>query len=83
MRNVGGVKTKISPELSRFRKQVRHKTLRLVATGKIIKKDVCDCGNGPTQAHHLDYADPSDVQWLCRPCHVEAHRLIVTGGIRG
>ena len=50
-----------------------------VRYGKINKPDACPiCGKtGLIHGHHTDYSKPLDVQWLCQPCHVDAHH----GGI--
>lgn len=31
------------------------------------------CGSYDVEKHHADYDKPLDVQWLCRPCHLEHH----------
>lgn len=50
-------------------------------TGLLIKPDKCsDCGIEDTEAflegHHTDYSKPLDVVWLCKPCHLKAHKKI-------
>lgn len=47
-----------------------------VAQGK-MKRHPCEvCGEGPTEAHHDDYAKPLEVRWLCFVHHQEVHRAI-------
>jgi hypothetical protein len=48
-----------------------------VKSGLIKREEKCqECGKEcKTQAHHLDYAKPIDVQWICRVCHGEKHRI--------
>jgi C-5 cytosine-specific DNA methylase len=55
-----------------------------IATGKLIRPDVCEAcggigqpykdGRAPIQAHHCDYNKPLDVMWLCKGCHHDWHR---------
>ncbi len=41
-----------------------------------IKKENCvKCGNPESEKHHEDYSKPTEVTWLCRPCHVDFHKL--------
>jgi len=34
----------------------------------------CACGAETVEMHHPDYGRPLDVQWTCRPCHLELHQ---------
>lgn len=43
-------------------------------SGAIEKMDCCICGNKNTEAHHIDYSSPTNVTWLCRKCHKNAHK---------
>jgi len=46
--------------------------------GKIGRADVCEgCGSSecPVEKHHLDYARPLLVMWLCKPCHAIADKI--------
>ena len=47
-----------------------------VRAGKIVAPEICSrCGEaGLIDGHHPDYDKPLEVIWLCRSCHVEAHR---------
>lgn len=44
-----------------------------VANGSLRRKPCECCGAGETVAHHDDYAEPLDVRWLCRSCHLLWH----------
>ena len=46
-----------------------------VIRGKVKRASVCSkCGEvGQIDAHHADYSKPLEVEFLCRPCHVNEH----------
>lgn len=44
--------------------------------GKIEKENCYICGSGNSQMHHDDYDKPLNIKWLCRKCHLGAHRLL-------
>ena len=48
-----------------------------VRDGLMVKPANCGkCGGpGKIEGHHSDYTTPLDVDWLCVPCHKEAHRI--------
>lgn len=42
--------------------------------GNLVKKPCEHCGSvSKIQAHHTDYSQPLNVQWLCFPCHRALH----------
>lgn len=46
--------------------------------GKITKPNTCqECGTKPKriEGHHCDYSKPLNISWLCRQCHVNAHKI--------
>lgn len=52
---------------------------KAVARGELERPDTCStCATpGPVEGHHhLGYAHPLEVLWLCRPCHEEAHHAL-------
>jgi len=54
----------------------KQKTNKLIKSGKIIIKTYCEnCGviGKRIECHHNDYANPSDVNFLCCSCHRKAH----------
>lgn len=59
--------------------RAQHAVTRDVARGKIHKPELCSrCGALPDvvdlHAHHDDYSEPFDIEWVCRTCHVEHHQ---------
>lgn len=54
----------------------RRKINAAVRKGLIKRAECCEvCDKrGPVDAHHIDYARPIDVTWLCEACHGESHR---------
>jgi hypothetical protein len=40
--------------------------------GKLMPQS-CACGCTDVEMHHADYSRPLDVEWVCRPCHLELH----------
>ena len=56
------------------KKNRAHRLVRdAVRQGHLIKQPCEECGTAKTVAHHRDYDKPLDVQWLCRPHHMNAH----------
>ena len=49
-----------------------------VKMGRITKPEECSkCGSDDRiQAHYNNYAEPSDVTWLCLDCHVKLRRKL-------
>lgn len=45
-----------------------------VRDGRLVRKPCESCGSRKSEAHHDDYSRPLDVRWLCKPCHVHAHK---------
>lgn len=48
-----------------------------IKSGKLKRPDRCEQCGEPCRpdAHHRDYSKPLDVVWLCRSCHLLAHRI--------
>lgn len=59
--------------------EARIKLREAVRKGEIVKPKNCvSCGgDGQIHGHHTDYTKPYDVQWLCRKCHSEVHKVRV------
>lgn len=48
--------------------QCRSDTKHAVRDGKLVKLP-CKCGETKVQAHHEDYDEPLNVEWMCQKCH--------------
>jgi hypothetical protein len=61
--------------VSRGIRAAHAEVFRALAEGRLTKKFQCEqCGwTGETVPHHVDYAKPLDVLWLCRSCHKKMH----------
>lgn len=62
-------------EKEKFKSNVRRKTNMRVQRGLLVRKPCEVCNEIKVQAHHDDYRKPYDVRWLCRPHHLEFHKL--------
>jgi len=60
----------------RERNATRQQTNALRRNGTVFVPSVCQhCGEeGKLEAHHPDYRDAEQVDWLCKACHAEEHR---------
>lgn len=54
----------------------RQATHAAVRAGQLARPHVCDrcSAQDALDAHHRNYADPLDIEWLCGKCHVEEHK---------
>lgn len=42
-----------------------------------LKRLPCEaCGSKKSQAHHSDYSKPFKINWLCKKCHWQEHKII-------
>lgn len=56
------------------KKHARNALYGAVAAGRVTKPDACSrCGGHPVEAHHPDYNQPLEVEWLCKACHEGTH----------
>ena len=74
------LRAKVVSEWSRLNSVKRLAQGRLraaVITGRIKRPNFCHyCGaERRIEAHHADYSKPYMVEWLCAPCHRQAHAL--------
>lgn len=51
-----------------------------LSSGKLKRQPCEKCGCLKVDAHHDDYSKPLVVRWLCRPHHMEHHRLLRKAG---
>jgi hypothetical protein len=62
----------------RFNNPERVKAQRLVFSAlrnKTLERKPCEiCGCEKVEAHHEDYSKPLEINWLCKPHHVEADK---------
>jgi len=47
-----------------------------IREGKLKRKPCEACGNKKSQAHHSDYSKPLKINWLCKKCHWQEHKII-------
>lgn len=53
---------------------VRRFTQAAIALGILVRQPCEVCGERKVHAHHVDYAEPLNVRWLCKAHHVAVHR---------
>jgi hypothetical protein len=43
-----------------------------------LKKRPCEtCGDVNSQAHHKDYSEALNIEWLCAGCHADVHKAVL------
>lgn len=59
----------------RNKNAIRQTVIRATAKGVIVRPSRCSqCGApGLVHAHHMNYARPFDIAWLCPACHSATH----------
>lgn len=45
-----------------------------IKSGKTVRGNCRDCGDGKVHGHHTDYDKPLDVIWLCQKHHAIEHK---------
>lgn len=65
------------------KRRARTAVTRAVESGRLTRPAQCEScgrpdspladGRSQIEAHHADYAQPLDVEWLCRRCHQARH----------
>ena len=43
--------------------------------GKLRRQPCEKCASENSEMHHEDYNKPLQINWLCRKCHLELHKL--------
>lgn len=57
------------------KRRAHHAVEQALKSGKLSRLNCEHCGaNRHLDAHHEDYSKPLDVKWMCRSCHLKAHR---------
>lgn len=72
--------------------RAREITRNALRRGDLVRPEQCQrCGSVPTRsraglvqihAHHVDYANPLEIEWLCSRCHRDEHRRALGFDIR-
>jgi len=62
-----------------LQKRAAYNVALAIKAGTLKRPPKCPrCGVASIlHAHHHDYSEPLEVEWLCRWCHVEVHAMIV------
>lgn len=60
---------------SKRKDRVRSYANQYKKRGLIEQTPCIVCGDPNSEMHHPDYNRPLYVQWLCRPCHLDLHKL--------
>lgn len=68
----------VKPEKDR----ARSKVYLAVKAGKLVRRPCEVCGNPQSEAHHIDYANALQVQWLCRLHHRRLHASLRKAGAK-
>lgn len=59
-------------------KRAAHQAVQYALRKGKLKRLPCEsCGEPKSHAHHRDYSQKLDVQWLCVVCHKKEHRKYV------
>ena len=67
-------KYRLDPKTA-YKHKARDKTGKLIKSKKLIKQPCENCGSKKNiEAHHLDYANPLKIKWLCSVCHRAEHK---------
>lgn len=74
---------KVTYQRMSFKNRSRNISRTAVKNGKLKKPSCCEICKEvhPLTIHHLDYAQPLNVQFLCSTCHGKQHRLKDDEGI--
>jgi hypothetical protein len=56
-------------------RKIQERTRYLIRIGRLLRQTCRVCGAERSEAHHPDYSEPTNVDWLCSLHHKEEHRL--------
>jgi hypothetical protein len=65
---------------NKHKRAAHDKVSKALSSGRLVKPEACQsCGASCAriEGHHKDYSKPLEVEWLCDPCHSDAHRKVV------
>ena len=62
------------PLLEQRKAAVRAETRKLIRRRVLVRAPCERCGEPKAEVHHIDYAQPELVEWLCFDCHRAIHR---------
>lgn len=69
---------KLRPEVRAAQRKVE----RAVKKGALVRQPCEVCGNPQAEAHHPNYANALQVQWLCRLHHRRLHAALRKAGAK-
>jgi hypothetical protein len=53
--------------------KARSAVFNALKAGRLVRNPCKVCGDVKSEAHHEDYSNPLEVEWLCRWHHAERH----------
>ena len=65
--------------VGRIKRKAQSLVQQAVLRGELVRPDTCELCRKPDdliEAHHYDYSEPLEVQWLCKSCHAGLHGAI-------
>ena len=71
--DIGKKYNDVDEENYKLKTWCRAVTHRALKSGELEKQPCLICENLEVQAHHLDYTNPLDIEWLCMQHHAEKH----------
>jgi hypothetical protein len=61
------------PKRNRAAERAHYHTQKKLGEGS-LRREPCEiCGAEPAECHHIDYADPDRIMWLCKAHHEQTH----------
>jgi hypothetical protein len=63
----------------KIKKNIRNKTYTLILQEKIKKHKCKICGSINVEAHHINYKNAKNIEWLCKKHHNQLHYKYFNG----